>query len=285
MLDPAGDEAARAAEAGARPLLPPGAVAAADHAADAAASPAPPEPAEVLSAGLLLTPARPANAFEETVQRLLQSIRLGLIGPGERLPPERELAGMLEVSRDTLREAIASLAEAGWVVARRGRYGGTFVSDELPTAAPISAGADRDPMGPAARLEDTLALRAVIEVGVARRAAESELAAGDRERLWQAYEECRSAPGVQYRMADSRLHLLIAEVIGAPTLIPLVADVRMRVNELLDGIPLLAPNIAHSDEQHRAIVDAILRGSPDDAAAAMAEHIEGTEALLRGFYA
>ena len=149
MLDPAGDEAAMAAEAGARPLEPRGAVAAADDVADAAASPAPVEPAEVLSAGLLLTPARPANAFEETVQRLLQSIRLGLIGPGERLPPERELAGMLEVSRDTLREAIASLAEAGWVVARRGRYGGTFVSDELPTAAPISAGADRDPMGPA----------------------------------------------------------------------------------------------------------------------------------------
>ena len=241
--------------------------------------------AEVLSAGLLLTPARPANAFEETVQRLLQSIRLGLIGPGERLPPERELAGMLEVSRDTLREAIASLAEAGWVVARRGRYGGTFVSDELPSPSPVVAGADPDPRGTAARLEDTLALRAVIEVGTARRAAESELSALDRERLWQAYEECRTAPGEQYRMADSRLHLLIAEVVGAPSVIPLVADVRMRVNELLDGIPLLAPNITHSDEQHRAIVDAILRGSPDEAAAAMAEHIEGTEALLRGFYA
>lgn len=238
--------------------------------------------AEVLSAGLLLTPARPANAFEETVQRLLQSIRLGLIGPGERLPPERELAGMLEVSRDTLREALASLAEAGWVVARRGRNGGTFVSDELPTP---SAGAAADRLGQGAVLEDTLALRAVLEVGTARRAAESELSALDRERLWQAYEECRSAPGAQYRMADSRLHLLIAEVLGAPSIIPLVADVRMRVNELLDGIPLLAPNIAHSDEQHRAIVGAILRGSPDDAAAAMAEHIEGTEALLRGFYA
>ena len=241
--------------------------------------------ADVLSAGLLLTPARPANAFEETVQRLLQSIRLGLIGPGERLPPERELAGMLEVSRDTLREAIASLAEAGWVVARRGRYGGTFVSDELPSPTPVAASADPDPLGSAARLEDTLALRAVIEVGTARRAAESELSAADRERLWQAYEECRTAAGDQYRMADSRLHLLIAEVLGAPSIIPLVADVRMRVNELLDGIPLLAPNIAHSNDQHRAIVSAILRGSPDDAAAAMAEHIEGTEALLRGFYA
>lgn len=241
--------------------------------------------AEVLSAGLLLTPARPANAFEETVQRLLQSIRLGLIGPGEQLPPERELAGMLAVSRDTVREAIGSLAEAGWVVSRRGRYGGTFVSDELPTASPRSSATDREPTDPRARFEDTLALRAVIEVGAARRAAESELTAADRERLWQAYEECRTATGDQYRMADSRLHLLIAEVLGAPSVIPLLADVRMRVNELLDGIPLLAPNIAHSDQQHRAIVDAILRGSPDDAAAAMAEHLEGTEALLRGFYA
>ena len=240
--------------------------------------------AEVLSAGLLLTPARPANAFEETVQRLLQSIRLGLIGPGERLPAERELAGMLEVSRDTLREAIASLADAGWVVARRGRYGGTFVSDELPAAHPATSAAAHELVA-SGHLEDTLALRSVIEVGAARRAAESELSGNDRERLWQAYEECRSATGDQYRMADSRLHLLIAEVLGAPSVIPLVADVRMRVNELLDGIPLLAPNIAHSDEQHREIVGAILRGSPDEAARAMAEHVAGTEALLRGFYA
>lgn len=256
-----------------------------ERAEQAADVPTAEAPAEVLSAGLLLTPARPANAFEETVQRLLQSIRLGLIGPGERLPAERELATMLEVSRDTLRDAIGSLADAGWIVARRGRYGGTFVSDELPAAMPAGSGAPADPIMTARRLEDTLALRSVIEVGAARRAAESELSANDRERLWQADEECRTASGEQYRMADSRLHLLIAEVLAAPSVIPLVADVRMRVNELLDGIPLLAPNIAHSNEQHRAIVEAILRGSPDDAASAMAEHLEGTEALLRGFYA
>ncbi len=66
---------------------------------------------------------------------------------------------------------------------------------------------------------------------------------------------------------------------------PLVADVRMRVNELLDDIPLLAPNIAHSNEQHEAIVRAILRGNPDAAVEAMSEHIAGSEALLRGFLA
>ncbi|WP_395243544.1 FadR/GntR family transcriptional regulator [Agromyces sp. MMS24-K17] len=234
---------------------------------------------EVLSSGLLLGPAKVANAYEETMQRLLQSIRLGLIAPGERLPSERDLAQRLQVSRATLREALGSLADAGWVVVRRGRYGGTFAAD----APPAVTGADG--VRPSREeLEDVLALRAVLEVGSAGRAAASELSASDRERLWQAYEECRSAPPDGYRVADSRLHLLIAELIGAGGLVPLVADVRLRVNELLDGIPLLAPNIVHSDDQHRAVVGAILRGNADEARAAMAEHLEGTEALLRGFY-
>ncbi|MFC5790514.1 FadR family transcriptional regulator [Agromyces tardus] len=276
MLNP-GDETAKGADAAA-PAPTPG---------DASPAPpalGPPEPAEVLSAGLLLTPARPANAFEETVQRLLQSIRLGLIAPGERLPAERELASMLEVSRDTLRDAIGSLADAGWVVSRRGRYGGTFVAERLPDATAVLPAAHGGAAALTAELEDTLTLRAVIEVGAARRAAERPLAASDRERLWLAYQDCHDAAPGQYRVADSRFHLLIAELLGTPGVIPLMADVRMRVNGFLDGIPLLTPNIAHSDDQHRAIVSAILRGAPDDAARAMAEHLEGTEALLRGFY-
>lgn len=62
-----------------------------------------------------------------------------------------------------------------------------------------------------------------------------------------------------------------------------VADLRTRVNAALDAIPMLPPNLAHSREQHAAIARAILNGHPDAAAAAMAEHIAGTEALLRGF--
>ena len=84
----------------------------------------------------LLRPVRPGNAFEDTVARLLQTIRLGVLAPGESLPPERELAARLGVSRDTVREAIKSLADAGYLVSRRGRYGGTFLADELPAPAP-----------------------------------------------------------------------------------------------------------------------------------------------------
>ncbi|WP_345750659.1 FadR/GntR family transcriptional regulator [Microbacterium rhizophilus] len=241
--------------------------------------------AALLSADLLLRPLRTANAFEETVQRLLQTIRLGLAAPGARLPPERELATLLEVSRDTLRDALAALADAGYVVVRRGRTGGTFVA-EHPPHTPL--GAEGRPVadgGPTAEVVDeVLAVRAVLEVGVARRLALRDLAAFDRDRLWQAFEACRDADQAGYRVADSRLHLLLAELLGAPQVVALLADSRMRLNELLDRIPVLAPNIAHSDEQHEAIVSAVLRGKPDEAARAMAEHVAGSEALLRGFF-
>lgn len=242
---------------------------------------------ELLSSELLLRPLRTANAFEETVQRLLQTIRLGLAAPGARLPAERELAARLDVSRDTLRDALAALVEAGYVVVRRGRTGGTFVAEHPPHTVLGAAGRPVAPgeEGPsAAAIDEVLTTRAVLEVGVVRRLALRELTAYDRDRLWQAFEACRDADRSGYRIADSRLHLLLAELLGAPQVIALMADARMHVNELLDRIPVLAPNIAHSDRQHEAIVTAVLRGQADEAAAAMADHVAGSEALLRGFF-
>jgi DNA-binding GntR family transcriptional regulator len=59
----------------------------------------------------------------------------------------------------------------------------------------------------------------------------------------------------------------------------------MRLNELLDAIPLLERNLEHSNEQHQVIVDAILAGDAPAARAAMREHLSGTAVLLRGFLA
>jgi len=65
--------------------------------------------------------------------------------------------------------------------------------------------------------------------------------------------------------------------------VPLVAENRMRLNALLDRIPLLRRNITHSDEQHEAVVIAILAGDADAAASAMRAHVAGSAALLHGF--
>ena len=109
-------------------------------------------------------PLRDGNALEDTVARLVQTIRLGVVAPGESLPPERELASRYEVSRDTVREAIRELADTGYLVRRRGRYGGTFVADPLPH--PPHPG-----VVPVGELDDVLGLRRVIEAGAARTAA------------------------------------------------------------------------------------------------------------------
>lgn len=229
---------------------------------------------------VLFRPLRSGNAFEDTVARLLQTIRLGIVEPGGALPAERELAGMLSVSRDTVREAIRSLSEAGYLVSRRGRYGGTFVCDTLPVSVSgVPTGLD------ATEIEDVLGLREILEVGAARAAAARGLEAAERELLWTRLQETAEAGPADYRRLDSRLHLTIAELVGVPSLISLIADNRSRVNNLLDGIPLLAPNITHSNEQHEAITVAILTGNPERAAEAMSEHLAGSAALLRGFLA
>src|SRR5215475_8595892 len=113
----------------------------------------------------VLRPVRQGNAFEETVERLLTAIKLGLVGPGDRLPAERDLAVQLGISRLTLRDAIHELTEAGYVSSRRGRFGGTFVTYSRPS--PNSADLRRLARQDAEKLTDALTFRLAVEAGAA----------------------------------------------------------------------------------------------------------------------
>jgi len=259
-------------------------------------------------------PVRGGNAFEITVSRLAQAIRLGVVGVGERLPPERELAEKLQVSRVTLREAIRALREAGYLESRRGRTGGTFVLS--PTAAvgaatppipaprrggrspagtalmalrPTDGLAADDPRADAAELaremgdtlHDALDFRRVLEPGAAALAAGRSLSAPDRQALVGALVAARER-GESRRVNDSRLHLAIAAASGSPSLAAAIADVQLTLDRLLSAIPVIRRNLDHSDAQHDRIVDAILHGDAAAARVAMEEHCDGTAALLRG---
>ncbi|MGD0559394.1 MAG: FCD domain-containing protein [Streptosporangiaceae bacterium] len=213
---------------------------------------------------------RSGNAFEETVERLLDGIKLGI---HDRLPAERELAARLGVSRVTIRDALRELAAAGYVETRRGRSGGTFVIRRPAPPAAVDAAA----------LVDTLTFRRAVEVGAAEAAARATLSRERRESLSSALATARAAGLDEYRQADSLLHLAIADATGSASLAAGVVDARVRMVDLLDAIPMLEVNLSHSNAQHARIVAAILAGDPDRARQAMDEHVEGSAALLRGF--
>jgi len=242
------------------------------------------EPAEAAVSRSLFRPIRDGNAFEVTVERLARAIKLGVVGVGDRLPPERELAELLGVSRMTLREAIKALADAGFVESRRGRGGGTFVMLQAGTPPREHASEVARSMGE--RLHQALDFRRVVEPGAAALAATRALSAAERGYLSGCLAECAEAPDDnQRRVADSRLHLAIASVTGCAPLVTAVADVQSQLGELLAAIPVLRRNIAHSDAQHATTVEAVLGGDACVARAVMEEHCDATAALLRGFLA
>ncbi len=88
--------------------------------------PAGPDPTLAVAEGLL-APLTLRTTGQRIAERFVTAIALGQFVPGQRLPTERDLAAMLGVSRATVREAIARLAESGYVTVRRGRSGGAFV--------------------------------------------------------------------------------------------------------------------------------------------------------------
>jgi len=76
---------------------------------------------------LTFRPIRTRRAFEEICQRIREQLALGVLKPGDKLPPERDLAQQLGVSRNVLREALRSLEMAGVLRLRKGVKGGAFI--------------------------------------------------------------------------------------------------------------------------------------------------------------
>ncbi|WP_411106408.1 FadR/GntR family transcriptional regulator [Streptomyces sp. cmx-4-9] len=232
----------------------------------------------------VLRQVRAGNGFEEALEQILQVVRLGLVPGGERLPPERELAERMGISRVTLREVLKVLQDQGLVESRRGRYGGTFV---LPRADTPAGGVEEELRRRVAGvdIEDVLRFREVLEVGAAGLCASQGLTGEGAARLHRALAATHDAPLADYRRQDTLFHLALCELAGSATLTAQYAAVRATVNDLLDCIPLLVRNLEHSQQQHTAVVEAVRGRDAARARETMREHCCGTAALLRGFLA
>jgi len=219
-------------------------------------------------------PVRPPTTFEETVERLGTAIRLGLLVPGSKLPPERRLADELRISRSTLRQALTTLVQSGHLVSQRGRGGGTFVAEHPPLAERADALGD-----------DAWAIldyRVAIESGVVVLASE-RAEPRDFERLDELVSKMADATDFEdYRRGDIRFHIGIAEAARSPRLVRAMTEVQGDMSDLIALIAHPEQVLTHSNEQHRRLVKLMRKADAGAAVRLMREHIEGTEHILAG---
>lgn len=225
---------------------------------------------------------KPQNRFQvprvsdAVAASLERRILEGSLKPGDRLPPERELAIELGVSRPSLREAIQKLASKGMVQSQQG--GGTYVTDRLESTFDPW----QDMMGahPGLR-EDLLEFRRMLEGQAAEWAAE-RATESDLKRLGKAFETMNDAfdtGDLDHRSgSDIAFHQAIGEathnvLIGhlSAALLRLMQDnIRLNLGEL-NGIPA-ATSLLKS--QHAGIYAAICERKPAAARAAAETHID-----------
>jgi GntR family transcriptional repressor for pyruvate dehydrogenase complex len=221
-------------------------------------------------------PVRPASTFEETVERLGSAIRLGLLAPGSKLPPERELAQRLRISRSTLRQALTALVQSGHLVSQRGRTGGTFVAAEPPLCEQAGEPLDQGAWA-------VLDYRVAIESGAALLAAERGTEA-HFERLDELVAKMDDGleDFEEYRLTDIRFHISIAETAQSPRLLSAMTDVQAQMSDLIALIAHPPEVLAISNEQHGRLVKSLRKGDGSRAVRQMREHTEGTEHILAG---
>jgi DNA-binding FadR family transcriptional regulator len=224
--------------------------------------------------GAVFEPVAPPTTFEETVERLGTAIRLGLLPPGTRLPPERELAEQLGISRSTLRQALTTLVQSGHLKSLRGRSGGTFVSE----APPMSQGGGT--LRPDWR--EVLDQRVCIECGACLLAAER----GNEqvfERMDELIEQMEERPDFDaYRRADVRWHIGLAEATGTPRLVAAMTEVQGEMSELIALIAHPDTVLGHSNEEHRRMLACLRDGDGVGAVDILRAHLLGTEHIIAG---
>jgi GntR family transcriptional regulator, transcriptional repressor for pyruvate dehydrogenase complex len=234
---------------------------------------------EIGAVASVLEPLQKRTAADQISERLVTAIALGEFVPGQRLPPERTFAALLGVSRKSLREALHSLAEQGYLEIRRGRGGGTVVRERwLPTSAEMV----RRTLGanwPA--LEWLFDLRQIVEPIIARTAAERRQPAdlARIEAAVAAYVDAddRESSGA----ADTAIHAAVGEATQNPYLADLSHKIREQVTLGFQSEPYTQAIRTAAIEQHRSLVAAIAARDGDAAAEIAAEHFVLTEDALR----
>jgi DNA-binding FadR family transcriptional regulator len=215
------------------------------------------------------------RAHEYVAEQIRRQIGLGIIAPGEALPPERELARLFGVGRVTIQLAIGMLEADRLITTRRGRSGGSFV------LAPTDGHGALDfrvleVAQSAGLIREAIDFRQVVEPAAAQAAARSrtgrELAA-----IGSAAERMAGAgTDAEFMREDTAFHLAIARATGNRFLVEAIEQGRLHLNSVLALLPESQAWHEVSVSEHGGILDALARCDPDAAHELMYEHVKRT---------
>ncbi len=217
------------------------------------------------------------------MQQLEGMILEGTFKPGQKLPPERELATQFEVSRPSLREALQKLIARGLLYSRHG--GGTYVSEQLGTSF-------TDPLHDLLSshnefLYDQLEFRDALE-GISAYYAALRSTDADKETLTKHYNNLmgvyeKNDPVLEAKV-DAEFHMAIAE---AAHNVVLLHTLRGLFNMLEKSIVANLKNLFERKEsrplllaQHKALYEAVMEGNPEKARSMAHEHLVFVEDSL-----
>ena len=217
------------------------------------------------------------------VRQIEQLILRGILRPGERLPPERELAERMNVSRPSLRDAISTLQDSGLLTARPGA--GIFVADVLgsafaPALTELFARHDE-------AVFDYLSFRRDLEGLAAERAArlasDTDLAVVNAvfEKMVAAHPKRNSDEEARL---DAQFHMAITEASHNVVMLHMMRSMYQLLREgvFYNRSVMFKQRVTRSDllEQHRAINSALQARDPDAARTAVTAHLDYVEQSL-----
>ncbi|MFS0732167.1 FCD domain-containing protein [Microbacterium sp. 1P10UB] len=220
-----------------------------------------------------------ARAWRAVLERIETQLLEGVLSPGDRLPPERELAATLSVGRSSVREALRVLEVMGLI--RTGTGSG-------PTSGAIIVATPRGGMAALLRLQvaahgfpldDVVRTRLVLEAAVVSTLAADPERSIETARAAADAMDAAALTSAEFLVLDAQLHLALAEASGNVVIAAMMAGLRTSIESYVQAgaarIPDWDAAATRLRQEHRGILDAIDAGDPERARTLVEEHISG----------
>jgi len=234
----------------------------------------------------MFTKVRQVRAFESVIQQMEAAILQGGLSVGDRLPSERELQGLMDVSRNTLRESLRVLEQKGLVEIRKGHRGGIFVkeinADSMTESLGLFVQSQRITM------EEISEFRQDLEGLLTRRAAlrAGSKNLGELKRLLKQAIKLAEAGVAQwdaFMQADKEIHLALARIAGNPLHHFFLETVHSNFHRyhISAYLPRDEETIQTTLAELKGIVTAVSRGDAERAEALAREHVQRATTVMK----